>query len=179
MQKADLIKIQQQLVKEFDIKNIMAVPKLTKIVINTGIGDASKSKEIVAKITEDLAAITGQKPKITKARISIAGFNLRAGTNVGMVVTLRGSRMYDFLEKLVKITLPRLRDFRGIPTKSFDKNGNYTLGVVEHTVFPEIDLAKVDKPRGMEITIVTNMKNKNESKRLLELLGMPFEKESK
>ncbi len=176
MQKADLVKVQKQLVDEFGIKNVMAVAKLTKIVINTGIGDAGKNKEVLAKVTEDLSLISGQKPKITKARVSIAGFNLRAGMNVGMVVTLRGARMYDFLEKLTKITLPRLRDFRGIPAKSFDKHGNYTLGIVEHTVFAEIDLAKVDKTRGMEITIVTNTKDKAQSKRLLELLGMPFEK---
>lgn len=177
MQKSDLKKIQDQLVKEFGIKNVMAAPKLTKIVVNTGIGDNGKNKEVVEKILGDLAAITGQKPKITKARVSIAGFNLRAGMNVGMVVTLRGVRMYDFIEKLVKITLPRLRDFRGVPLKSFDKVGNYTLGVIEHTVFPEIDLAKVDKPRGMEITFVTNTKDGEQSRRLLELLGMPFEKE--
>lgn len=166
--------IKDQLAKEFDIKNVMAIPKLTKIVINTGTGDVAKNKELNAKTLADLAAITGQKPKVTKARVSIAGFNLRAGMNVGMVVTLRGQKMYDFFEKLVKITMPRHRDFRGVPLKSFDKSGNYTLGIIEHTVFPEIDLAKVDKPRGMEITIVTSTKNKEESKRLLELLGMPF-----
>jgi large subunit ribosomal protein L5 len=170
-------KIKDELVKEFDIKNVMAIPKVTKIVVNTGIGEALKSKEISAKIAEDLAKITGQKPKVTKARVSIAGFGIRSGMNVGMVVTLRGARMYDFLEKLIKITLPRLRDFRGIPLKSFDKVGNYTLGVVEHTVFTEIDLANVDKPKGMEVNIVTNTKDKEQSKRLLELLGMPFEKE--
>src|SRR5579859_2626243 len=176
MQKADLNKIEDQLVKEFGIKNKMAIPSITKIVINTGTADALKNKELSAKIVEDLAKITGQKPKITKSRVSIAGFNLRAGMNVGMAVTLRRERMYDFFEKLVKITLPRLRDFRGVPLKSFDSSGNYTLGLAEHTVFPEIDLAKVDKARGMDITIVTSTKNKEQSKRLLELLGMPFEK---
>ena len=158
--------------------NIMETPKITKIVVNAGIGDTLKSKEALAKIVADMAAITGQKPKITKARVSIAGFNLRAGMNVGMVVTLRGKRMNDFFEKLVKITLPRLRDFRGVKTTSFDKAGNYTLGIVDHTVFPEIDLAKVDKARGLEITIVTSAKNKEESMKLLESLGMPFEKET-
>ncbi len=157
--------------------NIMETPKITKIVINTGIGDTLKSKEALAKIEGDLAAISGQKPKITKARISIAGFNLRAGMNVGMVVTLRGKRMSDFFEKLVKITLPRLRDFRGVKTTSFDKSGNYTLGILDHTVFPETDLAKVDKPRGMEITIVTNVNDREKSRELLTNLGMPFEKE--
>lgn len=170
-------KVKAELVEEFDIKNVMAIPKVTKIVVNTGIGDALKSKEISVKIAEDLARITGQKPKVTKARVSIAGFGIRSGMNVGMVVTLRGARMYDFLEKLIKITLPRLRDFRGIPLKGFDKVGNYTLGVVEHTVFTEIDLANVTVARGMEITIVTNVKNKEQSQRLLELLGLPFEKE--
>ncbi len=158
--------------------NIMETPKIKKIVVNAGIGDTLKSKEALAKIVADMAAITGQKPKITKARVSIAGFNLRAGMNVGMVVTLRGKRMNDFFEKLVKITLPRLRDFRGVKTTSFDKAGNYTLGIVDHTVFPEIDLAKVDKARGLEITIVTSAKNKEESMKLLESLGMPFEKET-
>src|SRR5258708_16448336 len=157
--------------------NIMEKPKLIKIVINAGIGDTLKSKEALAKIVADLAAISGQKPKITKARISIAGFNLRAGMNVGMVVTLRGKRMSDFFEKLVKITLPRLRDFRGVKTTSFDKSGNYTLGILDHTVFPETDLAKVDKPRGMEITIVTNVNDREKSRELLTNLGMPFEKE--
>lgn len=168
--------IKGQLVKELDIKNVMATPKLTKIVVNMGTGEALKSKEVHAKMINDLTTITGQKPKITKARVSIAGFNLRLGMNVGLTVTLRGKRMYDFYEKLVKITLPRLRDFRGVPLKSFDQAGNYTLGIVEHTVFPEIDLAKVDKARGMEITIVTNAGNKKNSMKLLELLGMPFEK---
>ncbi|SRR5258708_1689232 len=159
--------------------NIMEKPKLIKIVINAGIGDTLKSKEALAKIVADIAAITGQKPKITKARISIAGFNLRAGMNVGLVVTLRGKRMNAFFEKLVKITLPRLRDFRGVKQSSFDNGGNYTLGIVDHTVFPEIDLAKTDKARGMEITIVTNAKNKTQAKELLETLGMPFEKVEK
>ncbi len=169
--------IRDALAKEFDVKNLMAVPKLTKIVVNVGTSEALKSKDVHAKILNDLMQITGQKPKVTKARISIAGFNIRAGMNVGMVVTLRGKRMYDFWEKLVTIVLPRLRDFRGVPLKSFDKYGNYTLAIVEHTVFPEIDLAKVDKARGMEITFVTSGRSKEQSKRLLELLGMPFEKE--
>ncbi len=169
--------VKGQLIKEFDIKNVMATPKLTKIVVNIGTGEAIKSKDVSTKIMNDLMTITGQKPKITKARISIAGFNIRSGMNVGMVATLRGKRMYDFYEKLVKIVLPRLRDFRGVPLKSFDKAGNYTLGIIEHTVFPEVDLAKVDKARGMEVTIVTSGKDREQSKRLLELLGMPFEKE--
>ncbi len=170
--------IKGELMKEFGIKNSMAVPRLVKIVVNTGTGEALKSKDVSTKLASDLAKITGQKSKITKARASIAGFGIRAGMNVGMVVTLRGARMYDFLEKLVKIVLPRLRDFRGVALKSFDNSGNYTLGIVEHTVFPEIELANVDKPHGMEITIVTSAKDKEQSRKLLELLGMPFEKET-
>ncbi len=164
------------LAEEFGIKNVMAIPRITKIVVNTGTGEALKNKELSGKIADDLAQITGQKAKITKAKLSIAGFNIRSGMNVGMVVTLRGVRMYDFLNKLTAITLPRLRDFRGVPVGSFDKSGNYTLGIVEHTVFTEIDLSKVDKPRGMQITIVMNTGNPEISKRLLTLLGMPFEK---
>jgi large subunit ribosomal protein L5 len=171
--------IKKKLMDEFDIKNVQMVPKLTKIVVNTGTGDVSKNKELSTRIAEDLGLITGQKPKITKARVSIAGFNIRAGMNVGMVVTLRGKRMYDFYEKLVKIVLPRLRDFRGVPSKSFDNAGNYTLGITEYTVFPEIDLAKISSPKGLEITFVTSTNDKVLSKRLLELLGMPFEKEAK
>jgi large subunit ribosomal protein L5 len=124
-----------------------------------------------------LALITGQKPTIRPAKISVAGFNIREGMPVGLSVTLRGERMYDFLEKLFSIVLPRLRDFRGLPVKSFDKSGNYTIGIAEHTVFPEIDVTKTAGPRGMEITIVTNTDNVEESKKLLELMGMPFAKE--
>ena len=130
-----------------------------------------------AKLQAEFAAITGQKPKIQAARISVAGFNLRAGMSVGLSTTLRSARMYSFLEKLVAVVLPRLRDFRGVPIKSFDKSGNYSLGFADHTVFPEIDLSKVDKPHGLEITIVTTAKNAQEGKKLLELIGMPFEKQ--
>lgn len=168
--------IKPVLISEFAIKNVMAVPNVTKIVINAGTGDLYKTKEAYQKFTADFAAITGQKPKVQPARISVAGFNLRAGTPVGLSVTLRGRKMYDFLEKLISVVLPRLRDFRGVSLKSFDNVGNYTIGMHEHTVFPEIDLAKVDKPRSLEVTIVSNTKNKELSKRLLELLGMPFEK---
>lgn len=168
--------IKKDLAKELDIKNVMAIPRITKVVINMGTGETYKSKDIYAKVIADLSNITGQKPKVTKARISVAGFNLRAGTPVGLTVTLRGKRMYDFLQKVIAIVLPRLRDFRGISTKGFDKFGNYTLGFVEHTVFPEIDITKVDKPRGLEVTIVTSSKDEAGGRRLLELLGMPFEK---
>jgi large subunit ribosomal protein L5 len=169
--------ISKKLADDLGIKNKMAVPRVTKVVINTGIGDLSKNKEGRESIMADLALITGQKPTIRPAKISVAGFNIREGMPVGLSVTLRGERMYDFLEKLFSIVLPRLRDFRGLPVKSFDKSGNYTIGIAEHTVFPEIDVTKTAGPRGMEITIVTNTDNVEESKKLLELMGMPFAKE--
>lgn len=164
--------------KELDIKNPMATPKLVKVVVNIGTAELYKNKEGYAKLQTELAAITGQKPKIQAARVSVAGFNLRAGMQVGLSTTLRGAKMYSFLEKLIAVVLPRLRDFRGIPTKSFDKAGNYTLGFVEHTVFPEIDLTKVERPHGLEVTVVNTARNKEEGKKLLELLGFPFEKEN-
>lgn len=164
------------LMKEFSIKNKMAAPRVEKVIVNTGVGDAMNDKGKMEQVVKDMAQITGQKPATRQAKISVAGFSLRRGMPVGLKVTLRGSRMYDFLEKLFSIVLPRLRDFRGVPLKSFDKEGNYTLGIVEHTVFPEIDLAK-SASRGLEITIVTNTKDPKESKELLARLGMPFEKE--
>ncbi len=157
-------------------KNIMAQPKVKKIVVNMGTGEALKNKDVAEKIINDLSQITGQKPKITRAKTSIAGFNLREGTAVGLTVTLRGARMTSFFDKLTKVVLPRLRDFRGVPLKSFDKSGNYTLAVIEHTVFPEIDLAKVDKPRGMEVTIVIGNATPESSLELLKTMGMPFER---
>jgi len=181
------------LAKEFDIKNKLAVPRLSKVVINMGIGDTLKNKELLESIKKDLAIISGQEPAGLesikkdlaiisgqepagrKAKISVASFGIRKGMLVGLKVTLRGDRMYYFLDRLFSIVLPRLRDFRGVSVNSFDKGGNYTLGIAEHTVFPEIDIAK-SQPRGMEITIVTNVQSKERSKRLLELLGMPFEK---
>lgn len=169
--------VKSELKKEFGIKNDMAVPRIQKVVVNMGTGDLAKSKEAFAKLANELAAMTGQKPKIQAARISVAGFSLRAGQHVGLTVTLRSDRMYSFLQKLISVVLPRVRDFRGVPTKSFDKGGNYTLGFTEHSLFPEIDLAKVDKPHGMEITIVNNSGSPEIAKRLLELMGMPFEKE--
>ena len=164
------------LLKEFGLKNRMAVPRMKKIVINAGIGLVARNKELMEAVGKDIAAITGQKPSIRPAKISEAGFNVRAGMPVGLKVTLRGKRMYDFLDRLVSIVLPRLRDFRGLPLKSFDKSGNYSLGISEHTVFPEVDMGKAGKPHGLEITIVTNSNETDKSKRLLELLGMPFEK---
>lgn len=167
--------IAPQLSKEFSIKNKFAYPKVTKVIINMGVGEAIKNKELMQTLKKDMATITGQTPSTRKAKVSVASFGVRRGMPVGLKVTLRGSRMYFFLDKLFSIVLPRLRDFRGVSSKSFDKNGNYTLGIVEHTVFPEIDLAK-SQPRGLEITIVTSTDKVDEAQKLLELLGMPFEK---
>jgi len=169
--------IAPKLAKGFGLKNRLAVPKVEKVVINLGIGEGADDKDVIDKASQDLSVITGQKPKVARARVSIAGFKLQEGAPIGLVTTLRGKRMYDFLEKLFKIVLPRLRDFRGLPTKSFDGQGNYNLGISEYTVFPEIDYSKVGKARGLEITIVTNTQDNQKAKKLLELLGMPFEKE--
>lgn len=171
--------VKSALAKEFDIKNSMAFPKVVKVVVNMGVGEAAKNEQAMTALKRDLAAITGQSPAIRSARISIASFSLRVGMPVGLSVTLRGKRMYAFLDKLFSIVLPRLRDFRGVPLKSFDKAGNYTIGFAEHTVFPEVDLTKSASPHGMEVTIVTNARDMVESRRLLELMGVPFEKENK
>ncbi len=161
--------------KEFDVKNRYALPRIQKIVVNIGTGQDLRNKEVQAKLIAEIASMTGQKPKVQNARVSIAGFNLREGMPVGLTVTLRRERMYAFLDKLISVVLPRFRDFRGVPAK-FDGRGNYTLGMTEYTVFPEIDLAKVDKVRGLEITIVTNAGSPEKGRRMLEILGMPFEK---
>jgi len=171
------VDILDTLTKEFGIKNQMGIPKVTKVVVNMGVGEVAKNKATLEALTKDLAAITGQAPSIRKSRVSIASFNLRAGMPVGLMVTLRGVRKDAFLDRLFSIVLPRLRDFRGIPDKSFDKLGNYTLGIAEHTVFPEIDTTKSAPAHGMEITIVTTAKDIEKSKRLLELMGAPFKKE--
>ena len=165
------------LVKEFDIKNKIAVPTITKIAINMGVGTAAKNAQGLETLKKDFATIAGQMPSVRNARVSIASFNLRAGMPVGLSVTLRGNKMYAFLDRLFSIVLPRLRDFRGISTKSFDKSGNYTLGFTEHTVFPEIDPTKSAGAHGMEIIIVVAGGDPEKSKRLLELLGCPFVKE--
>lgn len=164
------------LMKEFSIGNIMATPKLTKININVGIGDALKNKEAKAQLEKDFTLIAGQKLSDRKAKISVATFGIREGMVVGLSGTLRGIRMYDFFDKFVNIVLPRLRDFRGVKRTSFDKEGNYTLGLTDHTVFPEIDITKAASPHGMEITFVTNAGSKEKGEKLLELLGMPFVK---
>ncbi len=172
-------KVRPQLQKDLKIDNLMAAPKLTKIVINIGLGEAVRDKAIVAEFESQLEAIAGQKPKKNKARQSVAGFNLREGQIIGISTTLRGQRMYDFFEKFIRIVLPRMRDFQGVPLKSFDGQGNYSLGISEQIVFPEVDYNKVKKVKGLEITFVTTAKKNEEAKRLLELLGMPFKKEEK
>ncbi len=164
-----------QLTKEFGIKNKMAAPKLVKVVVNVGVGDTLKNKEALVQAREDLAKITGQAPSVRAAKRAVASFSIRSGMPVGLKVTLRGVKMYEFLDRLFSIVLPRLRDFRGLSLKAFDGSGNYTLGIEENTVFPEVDIAK-SGTRGLEVTIVTNTNDDNKAKRLLELLGMPFEK---
>ena len=162
------------LTKQFEYANPMQVPRLSKIVVNIGLGEALTNAKAIDAATGDLSAITGQKPIVTKAKRSIAQFRLRTGNSVGAKVTLRGERMWDFLDRLTALALPRIRDFRGIPSKSFDGRGNYSLGFREQLAFPEIDYDKVDRLRGLEICSVTTAKADEESKRLLELLGMPF-----
>jgi len=160
--------------KQFEYRNPMEVPRLTKIVINIGLGEALTNAKAVDAALGDMSLITGQRPVVTKAKRSIAQFRVRTGNPIGVKVTLRGERMWDFLERLTRIALPRIRDFRGVPGKSFDGRGNYSLGLREQLAFPEIDYDKVDRLRGLEISIVTTAKTDEESKRLLELLGMPF-----
>jgi large subunit ribosomal protein L5 len=160
--------------KEFSINNPMAVPRVEKIVINMGIGEAIANAKILDTAADELRAIVGQKPVITKAKKSIASFKLRQGMPIGTMVTLRGDRMYEFLDRLVSIALPRVRDFRGVSPKAFDGRGNYTIGVREQLIFPEIDFNKVDKLRGMNISIVTTARNDEQARALLKGLGMPF-----
>ena len=162
------------LVKQFEYGNPMQVPRLEKVVINIGLGEALTNAKAIDAAVKDLAQISGQKPIVTRAKRSIAQFRVRTGNSIGAKVTLRGGRMWDFLDRLTTLALPRIRDFRGIPARSFDGRGNYSLGLREQLAFPEIDYDKVDRLRGLEISIVTTAKNDEESKRLLELLGMPF-----
>jgi large subunit ribosomal protein L5 len=164
------------LTKQFGYTNIMAVPKLVKVNVNMGLGEAIANAKILDVAAEELATITGQKPVITKAKKSIAAFKLREGMPIGATVTLRGDRMYEFLDRLVSIALPRVRDFRGVSDRAFDGRGNYTLGLKDQLIFPEIDYGKVDKARGMNITVVTSAKSDNEAYELLKALGMPFVK---
>ena len=162
------------LAKDFGIENPMAIPRIEKIVLNMGIGEAIGNAKVLDTAVEELRSITGQKPVITKAKKSIASFKLREGMNIGTMVTLRGERMYEFLDRLISVALPRVRDFRGISAKAFDGRGNYTLGIREQLIFPEIDFNKVDKTRGMNISIVTTARNDEQSRALLKALGMPF-----
>ena len=164
------------LVSKFNYKSVMEVPKIEKIVINMGVGDAVQNSKLLDNAVEELTLIAGQKPVVTRAKNSIAGFRLREGMPIGTKVTLRGERMYEFLQKLVRVALPRVRDFRGVSNKAFDGRGNYTLGVKEQLIFPEIDYDKVNKVRGMDIVIVTTSNTDEESHELLTQFGMPFQK---
>jgi large subunit ribosomal protein L5 len=166
--------IKSQLQKELGIENVMAVPKLQKIVINMGLGEATQNVKMMDPLVADLGSIAGQKPVITKAKKSIAAFKLREGMPIGAMVTLRGDAMYEFLDRLISVALPRVRDFRGVSSKSFDGRGNYTLGLRDQLIFPVIDSAKVDKTKGMNVTIVTSAKDDNGARTLLKFFGMPF-----
>lgn len=168
--------ISPALVSKFNYKSVMQVPKIEKIVVNMGVGDAVQNAKALDNAVEELSLITGQKPVVTRAKKSIAGFRLREGMAIGAKVTLRGERMYEFLDKLISVSLPRVRDFRGISKKAFDGRGNYTLGVKEQLIFPEIDYDKVSKVRGMDIVIVTTANTDEEARELLTQIGMPFQK---
>ena len=171
-------KYQQEVVpalrKEFGYTSVMAVPKITKVVVNMGLGEATQNAKIVDTGADELGRITGQKPVITRAKKSIAQFKVRKGMPIGVMVTLRGERMWEFMDRLISVALPRVRDFRGVSPKGFDGRGNYTLGLKDQLLFPEIDYMKVDKARGMNISVVTTAKSDEESRKLLQLLGMPF-----
>ena len=174
MKSVYLNEVKNKLTEEFGYKNQMEIPKMQKIAVNVGMGESLTNKNAIESMLGDLTLITGQKPVVTKAKISIANFNLREGMRVGIKVTLRSKRMWDFWDRLVNLSLPRIRDFRGISANSFDGNGNYNLGIREHIIFPEIDYGKVDKIRSFQITIVTSAKTDQEGYKLLQLLGMPF-----
>ncbi|QCR20067.1 50S ribosomal protein L5 [Agrococcus sp. SGAir0287] len=169
--------IVDQLRSQFEYANVMQVPGLVKIVVNTGVGDAARDSKVIDGAIKDLTAITGQKPMVTKARKSIAQFKLREGMPIGAHVTLRGDRMWEFLDRLLTLALPRIRDFRGLSPKQFDGNGNYTFGLQEQSVFHEIDQDRIDRVRGFDITVVTTAKNDDEGRALLKALGFPFKSE--
>ena len=164
------------LMKEFEYQNVMQVPHVHKVVVNIGMGEALQNAKALDNATAEITTIAGQKPVVTRAKKSIANFKVRAGNPIGVMVTLRGERMYEFLDRLINAALPRLRDFRGVSTRAFDGRGNYTLGLREQLVFPEIDYDKIDKVRGLEVTIVTSARTDQEGRRLLELFGMPFQR---
>ena len=166
--------IKPDLQKELGVENTMAVPRLDKIVVNMGLGEATQNVKMMDPLVQDLALITGQKPVTTRAKKSIAQFKVREGMPIGAMVTLRGEKMYEFLDRLISVALPRVRDFRGVSTKSFDGRGNYTLGLRDQLIFAEIDYARVDKLKGMNVTIVTTAKDDNSARSLLKAFGMPF-----
>lgn len=169
--------IRDQLKADLELGNVMEVPRLEKIVINVGVGGAVENKGLLEKVVADITLIAGQKPVITRAKKSIAGFKLREGNPIGVKVTLRGDRMWEFFDRLITLAIPRVRDFRGLPPRSFDGRGNYTFGVTEQLIFPEIDYDKVDASRGMDITIVTTARNDAEGKALLDAFSFPFRRE--
>jgi large subunit ribosomal protein L5 len=166
--------VRPALMKELELTNPMAVPRLHKVVVNMGVGEATQNAKVLEPAASELAQITGQKPVITKAKKSIAAFKVREGMPIGVMVTLRGDRMYEFLDRLMNVALPRVRDFRGVSTKSFDGRGNYTLGMRDQLVFPEIDYSKVEKSKGMNVTVVTSARSDDHARALLKHLGMPF-----
>jgi len=163
-----------KMMDKFNYESVMAAPKVNKIVINVGLGDAKEDQKLLDTVVEEIAAITGQKPTITRAKKSVANFKIREGMPIGVKATLRGNLMWEFLYKLINVTLPRIRDFRGVSPKSFDGRGNYSLGIQEHTVFPEISIDNVDKVHGLEVTVVTSSETDEEAYELLKLMGMPF-----
>ncbi len=169
--------IMPELKKELGIKNSMAVPTVTKIVVNSGLGEAKTDNTAIEEMVRDIAMITGQRPVVTKTKKAISNFKIRKGMDIGVKVTLRRNMMWYFLDRIISIALPRVKDFRGIPSGSFDGAGNYTLGIKEHTIFPEVDATKVSKLRGLQVIICTNAKTDDEARKLLTLLGMPFQKD--
>ncbi len=169
--------IMPELKREFEYANVMQVPRVQRVTVNIGLGEAKENARAVETATADVATITGQKPVVTKAKKAIANFKIRENMPVGVAVTLRGDRMYEFLDRLLNVALPRIRDFHGVPTKAFDGRGNYSLGLREQLIFPEIDYDKVDRIRGMQVNILTSAETDEEARRLLELMGMPFAKE--
>ncbi|MEO6966327.1 MAG: 50S ribosomal protein L5 [Acidobacteriaceae bacterium] len=170
-----LKEIKPALLKELDLKNIMAVPRLEKIVLNMGLGEATQNVKVMDPLMTDLGLITGQKPVVTRAKKSIAAFKVREGMPIGAMVTLRGEKMYEFLDRLISTAIPRVRDFRGVSAKSFDGRGNYTLGIRDQLIFPEIDYSRVDKLKGMNVTIVTTAKDDQQARALLQHFGIPFQ----
>ena len=166
-----------ELMRQFGYANVMQAPRIEKVTVNIGLGEARENARAVESATTDIATITGQKPVVTKAKKAIANFKIREGMPVGVAVTLRGDRMYEFLDRMLNAALPRIRDFHGVPTKAFDGRGNFSLGVREQLIFPEIDYDKIDRIRGMQVNIATTARTDEEGRRLLELLGMPFQKD--